>query len=123
LYRDGDGDGVRSADLASGVDPLVDGPFEIGRELGPIDFGLPGPIPRIPPAAGELNPRDPIQLGSTDILSVSPLGSSSSGSLYLLGPDDRVLGAVIYGPTARVRLWSYDPAARRWSRVAGPGAP
>jgi hypothetical protein len=122
VVRDGDGDGVRAADLLSGVDPRVEGPYAIGREIGPVDFGLPGPIPRIPPNAGLLDPSDPIQLGASDILSLSPLGTASAGSIYMQGPRGRVLAAVIYGPTARVRLWRYEPGARSWSLIDGPGA-
>jgi len=122
LYRDGDGDGVRMADLLAGVDPKVEGPYAIGREIGPVDFGLPGPIPRIPPSSGQLDPADPVQLGATDILSLSPLGTATSGTLYLQGMEGRVIGAVVYGPTARVRLWIYNPATRGWTQSEGPGA-
>jgi type II secretory pathway pseudopilin PulG len=122
LYRDGDGDGVRMADLLAGVDPKVEGPYAIGREIGPVDFGLPGPIASIPPSSGQLDPADPVQLGATDILSLSPLGTATSGTLYLQGMEGRVIGAVVYGPTARVRLWIYNPATRGWTQSEGPGA-
>jgi type II secretory pathway pseudopilin PulG len=120
VYRDQDGDGIRMADVDAGIDTLLQGPLRIGWELGGVGFGLPGPLPRIPPASGNLDPADPIELGATDILSVSPLGTSTTGTLYLqLGP--RAVAAVIYGATARVRLWLHEPERSGWRRLEAPG--
>ncbi|MBI4160878.1 MAG: GspH/FimT family pseudopilin [Acidobacteria bacterium] len=119
LRRDGDGDGIRSADVRAGIDPRFGGPFDLGREFPGVRFGiLPrGRIPAIPPAGGALRNRDdPIQFGPADLISFSPRGQSSSGTLYLTDGDRRMTALVIYGPTIRLRVWKWRDAAGRWER-------
>jgi hypothetical protein len=62
---------------------------------------VPG-VRAIPPDTGFLE-GDPIQFGSSDILSFSPLGTATPGTFYLAG--EGIQGAVRVSPgSARVRL-------------------
>lgn len=116
LYRDGDGDGVLSADIVAGVDP----PEQPRRELAALGrrvrFGFPpGVVPRDPG-----NPRrrldrleDPIRFNRSDIASFDPLGTSTPGSLYLT--DGYGLVAVrVFGRTGKVKVITYDRDTERW---------
>ena len=87
LYRDGNGNGIRTADILSGRDPLLLGPEEPGMRHEGIRFGLPSsPVPQIPPSTGPIpNPSDPIKFGTSDIVSFSPSGSISSGTVSPIG--------------------------------------
>jgi hypothetical protein len=119
LHLDGDGDGIRSRDIAAGIDRRFAGPFSIGREFPGVRFGIleRDRIPAIPPRRGRLGNRgDPIQFGPADIVSFSPRGQSSSGTLYLTDHRRRMGAVVVYGPTVRVRLWNWRDAARRWEQ-------
>ncbi len=111
LYRDGNGNGIRTADILAGRDTLVWGPEEPGMRHEGIRYGLPeAGIPRIPPSTGLIqNPADPVKFGPSDIVSFSPSGSISSGSLYLTD-GRRVAAVVVYGPTGRIRAFRFDPA-------------
>jgi hypothetical protein len=102
VYRDGDGDGVKSADIALGIDERVSGPFPLSGRAPRVYVGfLPG-VRAIPPDTGFLE-GDPIQFGSSDILSFSPLGTATPGTFYLAG--EAIQGAVRVTPgSARVRL-------------------
>jgi len=117
LYQDGNSNGIRSADIRSGRDPFLYGPRHPGQGREGIRFGLPtAPIPRIPPSRGVISdPGDPIKLGRSDILSFSPGGSTSSGTLYLTDGRE-ALGIVVYGPTGRVRVFRYDSREKIWRR-------
>jgi hypothetical protein len=54
-----------------------------------------------------------VVFGSTDVVSFSPVGDASSGSLYV--SDGRMLAAIVlYGPTARARVYRYDAAREEW---------
>jgi prepilin-type N-terminal cleavage/methylation domain-containing protein len=108
VYRDGNGNGIRTADIVSGVDSLLEGPSDPDSRYGGIRFGLPGiAVPAIPPGTGPLpNPSDPIKFGSSNIIGFSPAGSISSGSLYLTD-GTRAAAVVVYGPTGRVRVWRF----------------
>jgi prepilin-type N-terminal cleavage/methylation domain-containing protein len=110
LYRDGNGNGIRTADILSGRDQLVQGPDDISTRFEGIRIGLPAlPVPQIPPGSGAIpSPGDPVKFGNTNLISFSPTGSISGGTLYLT--DERRVGAVVvFGPTGRIHLQRFDP--------------
>ncbi|MFN7942299.1 MAG: hypothetical protein U0X73_11920 [Thermoanaerobaculia bacterium] len=117
LYRDGDGDGVRTDDIRSGVDPQVM-PLQrlahFGRE---IRFGFPpGRAPRDP-----ANPRrrltrldDPIRFNSSDIASFSHLGGSTPGSVYVTDGSVHLSAVRVLNESGRIRRIRYDVASEVW---------
>jgi len=117
LYRDGNGNGIRTADILSGRDPRLRGPEDPGMQHVGIRFGLPErEVPQVPPGTGPiLVPSDPVKFGGSDIIGFSPSGSISSGTLYLTD-GRRVLAVVVYGPTGRIRSFRFDPEAG-WRQV------
>ena len=116
LYRDGNGNGILTADILSGRDPLLEGPRDPGALHEGIRVGLPdAPVPQIPPGSGVIaNPADPVKFGRSDIISFSPSGSISGGTLYLTD-GHRVLAVIVYGPTGRIRILEFDPE-RGWEQ-------
>lgn len=102
VYRDGDQDGVRSADIEDGVDTLVSGPFPLAGGAPGVHVGFFPGTPALPPERGTLS-GDPIRFGRSDILSFSPFGTATPGTFYLAG--DAACAAVrVTGGSARVRL-------------------
>jgi hypothetical protein len=75
-------------------------------------------VPRLPPQSGPLdNPADPIKFGAADLVSFSPLGSATAGSLYL--SDGAAMTAlVLNGNTGRLRLFRFDPLTARWKEMS-----
>jgi len=102
LYQDGDEDGVRSADILSGQDRLVSGPFPLTGGAPGVRVGINPGIPALPPEDGLLS-GDPVRFGVSDILSFSPLGTATPGTFYLAG-DSAQAAVRVNGGTARVRL-------------------
>jgi prepilin-type N-terminal cleavage/methylation domain-containing protein len=94
MIVDGNRNGVRAADIAGGLD------VESGTstQLGAVFRGV-----RIEPvdAAGTL-------------FSFTPLGTSSSGSVYLSGTDGSRLAVRLLGATGRARVLRYMPARETW---------
>jgi prepilin-type N-terminal cleavage/methylation domain-containing protein len=117
LYRDGDGDGVLTRDIDTGVDPQVAPPqrlSQLGRGFG---FGFPpGPPPRDPGSPerplGGLD--DPIRFNQSDLASFSPLGTSTPGSLYLTDGVQRLVAVRVFNRTGKIRVLTYDPEAQVW---------
>jgi type II secretory pathway pseudopilin PulG len=102
VYQDGNDNGVRAADIASGVDRRVAGPFPLTSGAPGVRIGFNAGVPAVPPDSGTLS-GDPIRFGSSDTLSFSPLGTATPGTFYLAG--DAAQAAVrVTGGSARVRL-------------------
>ena len=117
LYADGDGDGIRTSDILSGTDVPLGSPVKLADRWSGVDFGfLPLPrVRRIPPGTGWLpSLADPVQFGSSDIVSFSPRGDASSGTLYLTDSRSQMTAIVLFGPTARVRVYRYDVSLEEW---------
>ncbi len=116
LYRDGDGDGVRTADIRSGVDPPVSPMRQLVHVGHTVRFGIPAGLrPRDPGSPSRRLARlgDPIRFNRSDIASFGPLGGSTPGSLYLT--DGRSLAVVrVYNRTGKVRILRYDVPKDRW---------
>lgn len=116
LVEDGNGNGLRTAEVRSGVDRVLEGPIRLQDRIGTVYPGFPFPAVRqVPPATGWLNNLDdPVKFGRSDIVSFSPLGRSSSGTLYLTDGVDRLYAVVLYGPSSRIRVLRYRRSDRRW---------
>jgi hypothetical protein len=115
---DGNGNGLRTAEIRDGTDPTLSGPHRLSDRLAPVRMGFPpgGRIPRIPPRRGYVDDLDdPVRFGRSDLVSFSPLGASSSGTLFVTDGRNELYGVVLFGPTARVRVWRYDRRTRQWS--------
>ena len=105
VYADGNGNGIRSADIRRGRDRLVAGPFPLNAAIPGVRVGIIPGIPVPPPGRGMLT-GDPIRFGRADILSFSPLGTATPGTFYLAGDGAQAAVRVI-GGSARVRLMTW----------------
>ena len=109
-FLDGNGNGVRTADVTAGVDKPI-APADLLRNHFPgVTFGLRVGVPDLD---GGLTSTDGVRIGSTPFLSSAPNGSCTSGTLYLHGRR-RQYAIRILGATGRVRLFAFENGARRW---------
>ncbi|MBI3449809.1 MAG: GspH/FimT family pseudopilin [Acidobacteria bacterium] len=117
VYLDGGQTGIRSAEIASGVDALLRGPIDLRAGNDDVRLAIPGPgaIPKVPPSHGVLQAGDdPVQFGGSDIVSFSPTGESSSGAIYLTGRASELRAVVVFGRSGRLRVWSFDRIQHLW---------
>lgn len=112
-YVDGNANGIRSADIVSRIDRQVVGWQRLGESFPGIEFGLLPGVPEVDSAAAGTN-LDGVRLGVSRILTLTPEGSSSSGTLYIRGR--RVQYAVrMMGVTGRTRVLRFDAGTGRWT--------
>ncbi len=110
-FEDGNGNGVRSADIQSGVDLAIGRPARLGEQFAGVDFGA---LPGIPGADGSAAPgSDPIRLGSADSVTFTPLGTATAGSLYIRSGSVQYV-VRIYGETGRTRMLKFVVRSRSW---------
>jgi Type II transport protein GspH len=113
VYVDGNGDGVRTRDIVRGLDQPIGSVERLSDHFAGIDFGVLADLP--PVDAGSAAPgTDPIKLGSSSILTFTPLGTSSSGSLYLRGRRNLQFVIRILGETGKTRVLKFDSRAHQW---------
>ena len=115
-YADGDNDGVGAADIAAGVDTPLGPTRDLPTRFEGVDFGLlDQAIPGIPPSGTPLLPgSDPVRFGTADIVTFTPQGTATSGTLYISDGRDTIFAVVLYGRTGRIRTWRFDRTAWRW---------
>ena len=103
MYVDGNHNGVRTADITTGIDP----PLEPAVRLGDLYPGVAIAI------AGEAG-ADPVRLGPSNLLSFTPLGTSTPGSIFVRGRDGSQFAVRVLGATGRTRVERYVPHSRTW---------
>jgi len=113
VYADGNGDGIRTRDIDSGVDSRIASPERVPDRFKGVDFGV---LPGLPPVeSGTAAPgNDPIKLGSSNILTFTPLGSSSTGSLYVRGHRSLQYVIRVMGETGKTRVLKFNAQLRQW---------
>ena len=113
-YLDGNGNGIRSVDIASQIDVRRGLPETLDDRFSGVTFGLYDDV--VPIAGGEsLEGGDPIRLGQSDILSFAPIGSVTSGTLYIRGHGKQQFAVRVLGVTGRVSILRFDFQNRRWT--------
>ena len=111
--RDGTGNGLRRADIASGTDPCFDGPHEFNAMFPGVDIAV---DPLLIGPAGEPPNPDPVRFGTPDIASFSPTGSCTSGSLFLRSTKGQQIAVRVSGANGRLRVFRYDRTPRTWAQ-------
>jgi hypothetical protein len=117
LYRDGNRNGIRSAEIESGVDRSLG--IAVAWPRNDVRPGIleGGSVPD-PSTPGQRldRPDDPIRFGSSDICSFSPVGESTPGSVYLWDGHDRMAVVRIFGRSAKVRTLYYFRGETSWRK-------
>lgn len=102
IYADGNGNGVRTRDIAMGIDPVAGTPMRLDLQFPHVILSL-------------SDPPDPTL--TSVLMSFTPLGTSSSGTLYLRGRDGSQYAVRVLGATGRTRVLRYDAVSRTWVEV------
>ena len=110
-FVDGNGNGVRTADILSGTDFALGISRQLGSDFRGVHFGLEIGIPDLD---GVRNAdADGVRIGTPRILTMSPDGTATSGTLYLRGARSQYAVRVL-GATGRTRVLKYEPGSRSW---------
>jgi hypothetical protein len=117
IFGDGNGNGVRTSDIARGIDRYLGAVYMWDRNdvMPAIMTDVRVPDPGNP---GHYLDRidDPIRFNNSDICSFSPMGESTPGSVYLWDGHDRMGAVRVFGGTAKIRTLYYRRGERGWIR-------
>lgn len=113
-YLDGNANGIRSRDIARGIDPVLR-PAERLADLFPgVIFGLHPSVPAIGSRTPGTGASDPIRIGSSQIVTFTPIGTATSGTLYLYGRGVTQYAVRVLGATGRTRVLRFDAGTGGW---------
>ena len=104
VFQDGNADGIRTADIEAGVDTLVEPATSLFERFPGVDIGL---APGAPVS-------DPLQIGRTNLLTFTPIGTATSGTIYIRDRDESQWAVRILGATGRTRVLRYDLRTKAW---------
>jgi type II secretory pathway pseudopilin PulG len=105
VFIDGNRNGVRTRDIRDGVDRQIDSPVRLGDLFPHVDIAYGNTDSGT--AAVQLS-------GGTNLLSFTPAGTATSGSVYVRARDGSQLVIRILGVTGRTRVLRYDERKRDW---------
>jgi len=103
MFVDGNRNGVRTRDIAARIDEELDAPMRLSDLFPGVAIAASG-------GAGS----DPLRVGASNLLSFSPLGTATSGSVFVRGRDGTQFAIRILGATGRVRVERYQVPSRSW---------
>ena len=112
-YLDGNGNGIRSAEISAAIDTVILAPHPFRQDSPGTALGL---LPGIPDLDDVRSPllTDGVRLGVSRILTVTPDSTASSGTIYVHGGRAQYAVRVL-GATARTRVWRFDRGTGRWT--------
>jgi prepilin-type N-terminal cleavage/methylation domain-containing protein len=114
VCRDGNGNGIRRAELAGGVDACVEGPYAIETLFPDVRVAVDSSVP--PPGGGK-GSTDPVRFGVSDVASFTPAGTATAGTLYLRSALGVQYAVRVAGINGRTRVLRFDPALGRWREI------
>jgi len=112
MFADGNHDGVRSADMAAGIDRQVSAWVRIGDQFPRTAFGFAAGV--TDPDSGSPLSGSPLKLGGSNVLSFGPAGGATSGTVYVRGPARQQYAVRLLGATGRSRLLRFDFREEKW---------
>jgi type II secretory pathway pseudopilin PulG len=111
VCRDGTRNGVRRTDIQSGADPCFDGPYQVDELFPSVEVVV---DPQLRGPGGEPGSADPVRFGTADLVSFSPVGSCTAGSLFLRSRAGTQYVVRVGGVSGRIRVLWYETAIAGW---------
>lgn len=110
-YVDGNRNGLRTLDIQDGVDFEIAAPERLERKFAGVAFGL---LPGVPDVDGGTGGGlSGVRIGASRILSFSPDGTATPGTLYVRGARAQYAVRVL-GITGRTRVLQFRRRSGTW---------
>jgi hypothetical protein len=103
VVADGNRNGVLSREIDVGMDREIHAAVRLEQLFPGVSIGTPAEAD-----------DDPVRLGGTELLSFTPEGTASSGTIYIRSRDGSRLAVRVFGVTGRTRILEFDPVSRAW---------
>jgi len=114
MFADGNGNGVLQKDIDHGIDLPLTPRSWMDDDAGGVSLRINQAIKDVSSGAGINAGGDPLRIGKTSLLAFSPLGSSTSGTLYVAAHRGPQTAIRVFGATGRVRVLMFDAPTQQW---------
>jgi Tfp pilus assembly protein FimT len=114
ICEDRNTNGVRRAEIASGTDVCVEGPYDLEQMFRDVQVAV---DPLLHGPEGSTASPDPVRFGPSDMASCSMAGSCTPGTLYLRTTRGRQYAVRLGNVSGRTRVLRYDEGTATW--IAG----
>lgn len=110
--EDGNGNGVRRAEVTSGVDRCPGEPTDLTQRFGGVNVAV---DPSVGGPEGSPASPDPVRFGSSNMASCTPSGGCTPGSLYLRSSSGDQLVVRLGNMTGRARVLRHHRRVGQWA--------
>jgi hypothetical protein len=114
LFADGNGNGVLQRDIDRGIDLPLTPPGWLDDQAREVSLRINQEIVDVSGATVIEPGDDPLRIGNTSLLTFSPVGSATSGTLYVAAHRGPQMAIRVFGATGRVRVLMFDARTRQW---------
>ncbi len=115
LFADGNGNGVLRSDIDAGIDVPIGAAERLGVRARGVSLRINQRVPD-PGGSGWLEAgSDPIRIGRASLVSCTPTGSLTSGTLYVAAMRGPQMAVRITGTSGRIRVLRYEPVRGLWT--------
>ena len=114
LHVDGDGDGLGGDDLTDGTDPPLGPARRLEDDFAGVGIAIRSDVIEVEGSAAISAGSDAVRLGPRDVITFTPEGTSSGGTVYLSGADNGVYAVRVQSSTGRARALAFNRVTRTW---------
>ena len=114
LFADGNGNGVLQRDIDRNIDPALAPAEWLDDQVREISLRLNQDVTEIAGSATLGPGDDPLRIGNSSLLSFTPVGSATSGTLYVAAPRGPQMAIRVFGATGRIRVLMFNAQMRQW---------
>lgn len=111
-FADGNGDGLRASDIATGIDSRLTPDERLSDHFAGVDFGALAGLPAVDSSSAPPG-HDPIRTGPSDLVVFTALGTATSGSLYVRSASRQYVVRLL-GETGRTRILTFNRLRQTW---------
>ncbi len=109
-FVDGNANGVRTAEIAQGTDWRLTEDTRLSARFGSVRFAIGTGVPLIDGGFS----TNPIKVAGGSLVTFSPDGTASTGSVYIRGARQAQYAVRVFGVTGRTRVFRFLPAKGVW---------
>jgi Tfp pilus assembly protein FimT len=114
VFVDGNGNGVLERDINDGVDLPIAPPDRLEDHFRGISLRVVESVPGAEASEVVAKGSNPLRIGSSKLVSFSPTGTCTSGSIFVAGQSAPQAAVRMLGVTGRLRVFWFDRASRSW---------